>query len=184
MVRVEDREQREKLFDGLKVYFSNSIRGEMGSVEDIGVEIVNFMAENGANVLSENVAFLEPEIGLPMFQRRTGIDLTKVTVAEERARIIREVDISWVDEATHLVAVVNGASYGVGMELQRAMDKPKMDMNETPVLCLVHKSCLESLSSMVRGVDTKKEGSNFELKVYEDVDGAKEIISDFLLRNR
>ncbi len=175
---------KEQPFDGMRVYFSNSIRGEMGVVEGIGIDVVGYLSENGADVLSENVAFLKPEKGLPIFERRTGIDLTKVTDPEERAKIIRKVDVGWVDEATHLVAVVNGASYGVGMELQRALDKPKMGMNETPVLCLVHKNCLDKLSSMVRGVDKESEASNFHLRVYEDIDSAKAAISDFLLGNR
>src|SRR3989338_2250031 len=157
----ERKEQIEKPFDGMRVYFSNSIKGKMGEVEDIGQEVVGFLSENGADVLSENVAYLKPEDGLPIFERRTGIDLTRITEPIERAKTIRGVDIAWVDEATHLVAVVNGASYGVGMELQRALDKPKMGMNETPILCLVHQSSLEKLSSMVRGVDAEKEDAVF-----------------------
>ena len=179
----ERLENKERPFVGMKVYFSNSIKGDLGKVEDIGIEVVRFLSENGADVLSENVAFLNPDEGLPIFKRRTGIDLTKVRDKDERARIIRDIDISWVDKATHLVAIVNGASYGVGMELQRALDKPKMEMNKTPILCLVHKNSIDKLSSMVRGVDKDREGSMFDLREYEDIDGAKEIIENFLLRN-
>lgn len=180
----ERREKKEKPFGGMKVYFSNSIKGEMGEVEDIGQEVVGFLSENGADVLSENVAFLKPEEGLPIFKRRTGIDLTQITEPIERARTIRKVDINWVNEATHLVAVVNGASYGVGMELQRAIDKPKIGLNKTPILCLVHTSRVEKLSSMVRGVDPDKEGAVFEIALYEDVGGAKKQIAKFLSRNK
>jgi hypothetical protein len=180
----ERKERREKPFKGLKVYFSNSIKGEMGGVEDIGQDVVRFLADNGADVLSENVAYLKPEEGLPIFERRTGIDLTQITEPVERAKTIREVDIDWVDEATHLIAIVNGASYGVGVELQRALDKPKMGMNKTPILCLVHQSRLEKLSSMVRGIDAKKEESLFELTVYEAINEVKDNITDFLSRNR
>jgi len=105
MERVENNEYKERPFERLKVYFSNSIKGEIGKVEDIGVSVVTFLIEKGADVLSENVAFLKPEIGLPIFQRRTGIDLTKVTDDMERARIIRKADINWVDNATFLVSL-------------------------------------------------------------------------------
>lgn len=180
----ERNEKKEKPFNGMRVYFSNSIKGEMGGVEDIGQKVVGFLSENGADVLSENVAYLKPEDGLPIFKSRTGIDLTQITEPVERAKTIRKVDIGWVDEATHLVAVVNGASYGVGMELQRALDKPKMGMNKTPILCLVHQNRLEKLSSMVRGVDAEKEEAVFEIVAYEDVKGANNEITDFLARNK
>lgn len=103
------RKKREKPFDGMRVYFSNSISGEMGETEDIGREVVEFLSEKGADVLSENVAYLKPEDGEPIFERRTGIDLTQITEPTERARIIRKVDMGWVEVATHLVAVVNGS---------------------------------------------------------------------------
>lgn len=70
------------------------------------------------------------------------------------------------------------------MELQRALDKPKMGMNKTPILCLVHQSRLEKLSSMVRGVNEEKEDATFEIAVYEDVEGANNEITDFLARNK
>ena len=184
MERVENNEYKERPFERLKVYFSNSIKGEIGKVEDIGVSVVTFLIEKGADVLSENVAFLKPEIGLPIFQRRTGIDLTKVTDDMERARIIRKADINWVDNATHLIAIVNGASYGVGIELQRAMDKPKMGMNRTPVLCLAHKDSFSGLSNMIKGIDPVAEGIPFELTAYEDLEDAKIKITDFLMKNK
>ncbi len=181
---TEQREVKKNLFDGKRVYFSNSIKGDMGRVVDIGAEVVNFMSENGADVLSENVAFLKPEEGLPIFERRTGVDLAKITDPVERARIIRKVDLDWVDEATHLVAVVNGASYGVGMELQRAIDKPRMGMNVTPILCLVQKNELSGLSSMIRGVDVVAEGVPFEIATYRNSRDAKGKIVKFLLENK
>ena len=39
----ERKEQIEKPFDGMRVYFSNSIKGKMGEVEDIGQEVVGFL---------------------------------------------------------------------------------------------------------------------------------------------
>lgn len=68
------------------------------------------------------------------------------------------------------------------MELQRALDKPKMGMNKTPIICLVHQSCLEKLSNMVKGVDREKEDVVFVVAVYKNVGEAKSKITDFLRR--
>ena len=79
----------------------------------------------------------------------------------------------------HVVALVNAASTGVGMELQRALDKPLMGMNETPILCLIHQDQLQKLSFMVRGVDPE-ESAVFHLHEYLTLHQAKQHIFDFL----
>lgn len=97
MHMAPELEDREVLaFAGIKVYFSNSIKGEIGSSEDIGLELVDFMIRSGADVLTENIVFRNPELGLPVFEKRTGVDLTKVTDQDERARIIRRADLEWL----------------------------------------------------------------------------------------
>lgn len=177
-------EKRERLFDGVRIYFSNSIFGDMGGAADMGEDIVRFLSDNGADVLSEHVACQRYEDRLSVFEKRTGIDLNQVDDPVEYAQIVRGVDIGWVDEATHMLAIVNGASYGVGMELQRAIDKPKMGMNKTPILCLVHKSRLDNLSRMIKGIDPENEGCVLELYTYDNLTSAKEAVEDFLQRNK
>jgi hypothetical protein len=113
-----------------------------------------------------------------MFYKETGFDRRK---HKNYWFYIRKHDISLVDKATHVVAIVNGPSFGVGMELQRALDKPKLGLNQTPILCLVEEKLYDGLSNMIRGVSAK-ESPTFELKTYQNLRQAKELIYDFLMR--
>lgn len=168
-----------KPFINKKIYFSNSIAGDTGGNKDISIDLVKFMLKKGANVLSEDVAFRDQKIMFPIFKKKTGIDLTKIKNQDKKAKIVRRTDLNWVDEADYLIAIVNGASYGVGMEIQRAIDKPRLGLNKTPILCLVYKDLLKDVSLMIRGV-SKKEAPNFQLKTYKDLRQAKEIVNKFL----
>jgi hypothetical protein len=75
-----------------------------------------------------------------------------------------------------VVALVNGPSHGVGMEIERALLKPERGLPLTPILCLIRADLLEKLTWMIRGI--KQEG--FYLKTYTDLDSAQKIIFDFL----
>ena len=88
--------------------------------------------------------------------------------------------MGWVDEATHMVALVDSPSLGVGMEIERAVEKPHRGLKKTKILCLVQKDLLESLSYMVRGV-TKKEASEYNLKPYNNLEDAKRLVYKFLI---
>ncbi|MEK7526093.1 MAG: hypothetical protein AAB546_01285, partial [Patescibacteria group bacterium] len=96
--------------------------------------------------------------------------------------LIRKQDNEWVDQATHLVAVVNAPSHGVGMEIERAILKPQRGLNETPILCLIHETLLDKLSFMVRGV-SEDEHPSFHLKTYTNLQEAQNTVHDFLIGN-
>lgn len=95
---------------------------------------------------------------------------------------IRRQDTEWVDTCSHFIAVVNAPSHGVGMEIERALLKPRLGLNETPILCLVHESLVEKLSYMIRGI-SQTEFPNFSLETYADLKSAQEAAHAFLLRN-
>lgn len=181
-----DDGKSEKPFQELKVYFSNSVKGYLGEPEDIGAGLVKYMTSKGADVLSENIAFQDQKAAFQIFKKRTGIDLKKIGHPQEFANVIREADINWVDEAKVLVAVVNGASYGVGMEIQRALDWTYMGVyrKPKPILCLVKEQNLKKLSNMVRGINNEREVAKFELAVYKDLEEAVLILNDFLYIHR
>ena len=167
-------------FLGMKIYFSGSIRGVPNPEPSFAWDLVQHMIVNGANVLSEHVAarnFTEMD---ETFFRKSGVDRRKL---QEPWFEARRIDFEWVNEATHLVAIVNGPSHGVGMEIQRAIDKPRLGMNETPMLCLIHESLFNNLTWMVRGVKPE-ECPVFELKTYTDLEDAKRIVTDFLTNHR
>ncbi|QQS39125.1 hypothetical protein IPM62_00725 [Candidatus Woesebacteria bacterium] len=165
-----------KLFDGCKVYFSNSIKGVPDIDPNFGYELVQFMKNNGADVLSEHVAGRNQKEIDKVFEQRVGIKWDEVENPWEMAR---KVDMAWVDEATHLVAIVNSPSLGVGMEIERAIGKAKRGLNKTYILCLVREDLLHNLSSMVRGI-TEEEAPEFNLVTYTNLDDAKQLIEKFL----
>src|SRR3989344_2313478 len=170
------RKETWKPFSGKKVYFSNSITGVPDIKRNCGWKLVQFMKKNGADVLDDFVGARNKEEHIKMFLKRTRYDRTK---SPNPWYFVRKTDIKLVDEATHVVAIVNGPSFGVGMEIQRAIDKPKMGLPETPILCLVREDLLKGLSMMVRGV-SKEEAPGFELKIYKDLKEVEKIIFNFL----
>jgi hypothetical protein len=175
-------ERQERPFEGLKIYYSGSIRGAKEADPNFPWELVQFMKENGANVLSEHVAGRNKD-------EMDSIRATKLGMSVEELRgiprelfvkdVIRKQDLEWVDEATHVVALVNAPSHGVGMELQEAILKPRLGLNETPVLCLIHKDLLDKLSGMITGV-RNEESSKFYVRSYAGLADAQETIFEFL----
>ena len=96
-----------------------------------------------------------------IFFNNSGVDKTKL-IEPELPWAIREVDIKWVDECTHFIGILTGLSLGVGMEIERALLKPRSNLNKTSILCLVNYEYLNQLSAMVREI---KE-DHFVLKEY------------------
>ncbi len=169
--------KKSKIFSGLNIYYSGSIRGVPESDPEFPWKLVQFMIQNGADVLSEHVAARNKDEMVKIFAKRSGHNRYEEI---EPWWIAREVDMRWVDEATHVVALVNGSSHGVGMELERAIHKPERGLNETPILCLIREDLLPGLSSMIRGV-SKKEHPKFYIKTYSDFKSATDLINEFLL---
>jgi len=148
---------------------------------EFGWELVQFMKENGATVRDEFVAARNHNELVEIFLRDFNFNLD---TESDPWFFVRKTDISLVDEATHLVVVVDGASHGVGMEIQRAIDKPAMGMNATPILCLIREDLYgeNKPTWMIKGI-TQEEASGFELKTYKDLEDAKRIVQDFLINH-
>lgn len=170
-----------KQFSECKVYYSGSIRGVPSADPEFPRQLVQYMIDNGADVLSEHVAARNDQERVAIFARRSGIDLLSLSVPD-RGKTARRVDLEWVRQATHVVAIVDSPSLGVGMELQYALDKPLRGLNRTPVLCLARHELLRDnrLSNMVIGVSVE-ESPVFYVKGYDNLGEAKETVSEFLL---
>lgn len=170
------KKRNNKQFSRKKIYYSGSIQGIKNLEPNFAWELVQFMISHGADVLSEHVAGRNQAELDEIFTKRSGYVRKKLDNPEE---IARKVDMGWVDEATHLIALVNGPSHGVGMEIERALHKPSRGLNETPILCLVHEGLYNKLSWMIKGV-IKDEAPQFRLTTYTDLKNAKEIVREFL----
>lgn len=175
---------KEKPFAGTFVYYSGSIKGVKETDPDFAWQLVQYMSKQGTDVLSEHVAARTLEEMETIRARRCGLNIDELLLikqSEQGSKFLRQKDLEWVHQATHVVALVNGPSHGVGMEIQEALRKPQLGFNHTPILCLVHQDILQSLSGMVKGISPEVDGEiEFYLKTYKDLSEAKLIIHDFL----
>lgn len=175
--------ENEKPFIGMKIYYSGSIKGVPETDPDFAWNLVQFMKSGGANVLSEHVAARNQHEMDEVRAKNVGMDITEMLSLPDPWIFVRKKDIKWVDEATHVVALVNSPSHGVGMEIERAILKPERGLNETPILCLVHEQLINKISFMLRGV-SKEECPKFSLRTYSSMEEAKNIINDFLISKK
>ena len=165
-------------FDGKIIYFSAAISGGRHKDPSLLVDVVNYMEENGAIVLSKHVAIADREERNSVFIQESGFnrDWMEGNVAER----IREADLGWIKDATHLIALVDTPSTGAGMEIQYALLKHKMGMNLTPVLCLFPARKWEKKkSNMVKGIGIKDSPAAY-VESYKNKEHAEQIIYDFL----
>lgn len=172
----ESCQKGEKPFEGLQVYYCGSIRGVPESDPEIHWKLVRFMADRGANVLSEHVAGRNDEEREEIRASRIGERVKDIIGHPEPWFAVREIDLEWVDQASHVVALINSPSLGVGMEIQHALLKPERGLPSTHILCLVREDLLESLTYMARGIRQ----SECSIRTYTDLDSAVRTIHDFL----
>ena len=163
----------------IKVYYSGAIKGTPEPDPEFAWKLVNYMSEQGIDVLSEHVASRTEEEKNRLMSKRIGKTVAEFQSDPEPWFGVRRQDVKWVEEATHVVALVNGPSLGVGMEVEHALLKPKLGMNKTPILCLVREDILPKLSYMIRGV-TSDESEMFQIKTYNTLEEAQEHILEFL----
>jgi hypothetical protein len=162
-----------------KIYFSGSIYGVKHKDTNFSWELVQYMKNLGFNVLSEHVAARDKKEMSELFHKNTGVDQSDI---RKRYFAAYEWDMKWVDECNYLIAVVDGPSHGVGMEIMRAILKPERGLNETKILCLVNENNVDNLSGMIQGVPRDKY-SNFQVVRYTDLGSAKEIVNKFLIND-
>ena len=156
-----------------KVYFSNSIQGNRGENFEFGLKIVEYLKFLGFDILSEHVAQLDNKDREKIFFKKTGIDRRRLE-EREYCSITYKWEIKWVDKADYIVTIVNGSSYGVGMEIMRALTKEERGFNRTKIVALVREERIKFLSKLVKGAST--EYSNFIIKKYTDLNSVKRIL--------
>lgn len=164
-------------FSGKKIYYAGSIRGGEEQDKDLPWKIVRYMADHGAEVLSEHVAGRTHEEREAVRAVRVGEKILEAYGHLNSDQQIRKIDLDWVSQADYMVALVNAPSLGVGMEIQYALQKPLMGMPLTPILALVHQNMRTKLSAMVQGITE----SQFHLHTYETFEDIRKKLSEFLI---
>ena len=179
---AEIKKKEAEPFEGLKIYYSGSIKGAPELDPNFAWNLVQYIVQNGANVLSEHVAGRNYDEMDQIRAEKMGISVDNLRSIPREIYlrdVIRKQDLEWVDEATHVIALVNAPSHGVGMELQEAILKPRLGLNLTPILCLVHKDIYSNLSGMVLGVGDD-ENPKFYIRTYQNLEDAKNTVREFL----
>ena len=152
------------------VYFAGAIRGER-TVAAIMLELVRFIQDLGLPVLTEHVVAEDP-IG-------TLSDKIGKTKDGLSAEDIERQDISWLDQATHVIAEISGASTGTGREIEYARTKEHFGKTPAKVLVLYQSEREFFASPMIRGM-TPDRYPTVTIKPYATVEEAGAIIRTFL----
>lgn len=154
----------EKPFSHCKIYFSGSIKGMQVEDPVFSWNFVQHMIDKGADVLSEHVAGRTRAEIDGIFQKRTGFDREK---SKDPWNFVWPKEKEWLEECTHLVAIVDSPSHGVGMEIMYALERGK------PILCLIHEENLDRLSWTIRG-------SAVRIETYTSFEDAIQSVTSFL----
>jgi hypothetical protein len=168
--------ESEKPFVGKNVYFSNSMQGIQNQEKDFGYNVVQYLLENGANVLDQHVGGRDQDERDRLFLVDNGFELNR---SDNPWVAVEQADVKLVDKASHVIAFVDGASHGVGSEVQRAIDLYEFGINKKEILCLIQEDRFKDLSWMVRGKESHKY-PNFHLETYKDLEDAKIKVFNFL----
>jgi hypothetical protein len=133
-----------------KIYFAGAIRGGR---EDsaLYLEIIERLKEYG-HVLTEHIGDSE-------------LSVIGETDGDEQ---IHDRDLSWLREATYLVAEVTTPSLGVGYEIGKATEWGK------PVLCLYRSGDGRALSAMIAG------STGIKVREYRNTAELKDVFDEFL----
>lgn len=152
------------------VYFAGAIRGDRTMADTIQ-EIVGYIKKLGFPVLTEHVGTDDP---IGTFAEKVG--KTKETLSAED---IEKQDIQWLDQATHVIAEISGASTGTGREIEYARVKGKLGKTPAQILCLYHGDREFYASPMMRGM-TRERYPNILIKHYAEMSEVRQIIKEFL----
>lgn len=165
-----------KPFKDLQIYYSGSVKGVPEADPEFPWKLVQFIKQGGGLVLSEHVVARDYSEMREILTRRAGERGQKALDSLEPWYEIRAIDMGWLDEASHMIALVNSPSHGVGMEIERALLREDRGLKKLPLLALVKVDLLENLSFMIRGI--KKDC--FQLATYKNLPQAQEAIYNFL----
>lgn len=154
------------------VYFAGAVRGDRVAAETIQALIRFIRDDLDIPVLSEHLEADDPfeELG-----KKIGKTRSEVTSAD-----IERQDIAWVEQATHVVAEISGASTGTGREIEYARIKGQLGKIPAQILCLYREDREANVSAMITGM-TPDRYTNVTIRSYGSLSGVKATIRSFLL---
>lgn len=152
------------------LYFAGAIRGDR-TTASVFREVIRFVQELGFKVLTEHVGTEDP---ITVFAKKIGKEKKNLTAED-----VEKQDKKWLDQTTHVIAEISGASTGVGREIEYARTKGMLGKVPAQVLCLYNKDREFYASPMIRGMSQDRY-PNVLIKSYSNIKEMKLIIKDFL----
>jgi len=152
------------------VYFAGAVRGDRSLGNNLK-KIIVYIKSLGYTVLTEHIGENDP---IDTFARKIGKTKEDLTAED-----IEQQDISWLNESTHVIAEISGASTGTGREIEYARTKGRLGHPSAKVLCIYQKDREYYASPMVRGMNNKKYPNIF-VASYKDIDDAMRLVKSFL----
>ncbi len=152
------------------LYFAGAVTGDRVAAGSI-TAMIRYIQSLNIKVLSEHIAEERPNEFLAAIFGKKEHELT--------AEDIETQDITWLNEATHVIAEITGPSTGTGREVEYARTKGHFGKIPAEVLCLYQLEKEMQASKMIRGMK-KEKYPNVTVRVYKEIEEAKEIIKKFL----
>jgi len=168
----------------MKVFYGAAIQGNKSRAER--AEVHRFLLEaikgQGFEVVAEHTSSKSLEDATKILEKRIG-PIPKEGI--ERRVYIRNKIIEFIEgEISAAIFEVSVPSLGTGVEIAHAYLRPRMGLEEIPVLALYEKNYWPNkLSTMIRGIDREKV-PQFTLREYSSLEEAKKIVGEFLEKIR
>ena len=162
------------------VYISMSITN--GVIKDLPLKIAEWVEEAGGIVNDKHVIYaghdetLRQKYMQEYAEKYFKIDARTLKGADFY-EFIYNIDTFLVDQATHIVALLDKPSSGVAMEIQHALTKPARGLQQTKILGLAHKDNYPKVSEMLKGAAHMYE--NFEIKIYQTPEDIQKFVKNF-----
>ena len=164
------------------VYISTSISD--GIVKDIPLQIADWVEKLGGIVNNKHVIYaghdkiLSEKYTQEYAKKYFDLELQNLKKRIQSASFIYRLDTLLVDQATHLIALLDKTSSGVAIEIEHALTKPARGLPQSKILGLVHKDNYLKVSGMLRG--STQVYKNFEIKVYKNIKDIQNLVVNFL----
>ncbi len=165
----------------MNIFYGGAIQGLGGSGSErinTNAELIHHIKLLGHHVLTEHTALPTHKERLAFLERTLG-PFPKSGI--ERKIAVRNKMIECVEgDIGAAIFELSHPSLGTGNELAHAYLRPRMGLEEIPVLALYQKNYWSSgLSTMIKGIN-KEEVACFTLYEYSSVEDAKDFLGNFL----
>jgi len=141
----------------MKIYFSVVEETHVGNFEG-NKQLMTFLQSQGHKLYRAPYVFSEDH---RTFLRKE-LKIKRDATYSER----RKIHLKWIDNSDLLLADVSYISEGMLMIVQRALDKPAMGLNKTPIILIRDKNKERKFGSLIKGLIEARQVVYFE---YENI---------------